>query len=323
MNDVEKKIAELFVKASTQNPVATFEETSTKFSRSISSVGGASASFTMSNIIFSIKGVLFMFLILITACFLIFQSGYEAKNDFFPSGQKKNSLVFDQNSDSILFNLNVKKNIEDERELNSVELNTAPSFAENNLKTENVNEIEQSNARQKVAAAVCSNLMNGTFSDSLMPGVKLAEKRDTSNFLLEAEQKDFIKFELSGYCPEKDSIILFTINELSTESDFSKIAKQAREAGIKFKYQVHHQRIKKGKKRKKIKTEDVYQVRGFKINMMIDGTDKSSQISVKVSKWGKFEVNFGWHVNEEGKAVALIEDSDVTKASSSYPKQKK
>lgn len=321
MKDVEKKIAELFDRASTQNPVVSFEETWANFLTSISTGAGVSISSALANIVFSVKGVLFIVFFFVTTCILLVQKSDENKYPSLLPDTDQILLNFGQGSDSVLIKQHAKKTIKNKKEINSVELNSTPFFSEKKLKIKSINKIEQPSVQQKDKKY--SSLINVPFSDSLKSNVVLAEKNDTSKFVLEAEQKDFMKLKLPDNSFVKDSIMLFTINELSTESDFSNIAKQAREAGIVFKYQVHHQRLRKGKKRKKIKTEDVYLIRDFKINMTIDGTGKSSQVSVKVSKRGKFEVNFGWQVNQEGKAIAFMESSDVTEASSFYPKKKK
>ena len=107
--------------------------------------------------------------------------------------------------------------------------------------------------------------------------------------------------------------VIFKLTELSSEVEFDRIAKLARNAGILFKYQVHH--------RRKRRFHKLFLVQDFKIFMSIKGTKHYSEISVNVPKRGKFIVEFGWYANEAGKAVSLTESVKITKATSFHPKK--
>ena len=100
-----------------------------------------------------------------------------------------------------------------------------------------------------------------------------------------------------------DKEVQFKLTEFSTESDFDAIKKQAEAVGIDFHYRVHHQKKKKSK--------NVYLVRDFNIEMQIPGTDIRSEIEVFVPRNGSFEVDLGWTLNEEGRAIALSESLKI------------
>ncbi|MEO1263097.1 MAG: hypothetical protein AAFZ15_30085, partial [Bacteroidota bacterium] len=101
MKDVEKKIAELFDRASTQNPVVSFEETWANFLTSISTGAGVSISSALANIVFSVKGVLFIFIAFLNqqnAC------SHKKENNKYPSllpDTDQILLNFGQGSDSV------------------------------------------------------------------------------------------------------------------------------------------------------------------------------------------------------------------------------
>ena len=121
--------------------------------------------------------------------------------------------------------------------------------------------------------------------------------------------------ELSHSSKEKPEVLAlktkevsFTITEHTYESDFNRMAKAAKQAGIDFWFRVHHQ--------KKRKTKEIYLVRDFDIKMSIPGTTIQSIIEVKVKREEAFKISIGWTVDENGKAINLCESikMDTTKS---------
>ncbi|MDN5211883.1 hypothetical protein QQ020_07465 [Fulvivirgaceae bacterium BMA12] len=106
--------------------------------------------------------------------------------------------------------------------------------------------------------------------------------------------------------------MLFTLTELSSETDFQNIEKLAADAGVTFYSHVHHS---KQRYRGQLLISD------FVVEMTIDGTEITSRVKVEVPKRGRFAVDLGWFVSEDGKAVRLTDDITVTEAISKYPRR--
>ena len=110
----------------------------------------------------------------------------------------------------------------------------------------------------------------------------------------------------------KRKATLFTLTELSSNADFQNIEKLAADAGVDFYSHVH---------RFKHRYRGQLLISDFVVKMTINGTGITSDINVDVPKRGKFEVSVGWFVDEGGKVVALTDDITITKATSKHPKR--
>lgn len=116
----------------------------------------------------------------------------------------------------------------------------------------------------------------------------------------------------------KDSKTMFTLTELTSDEELERISKVAEEAGITFHFHVqHHFHTHKNEDPR---NPEIPLIRDFKAEMTIKGTNTSSQIKVRVPKRGKFELTFGWYLNEKGKAVRLTDDILITNALLKHPK---
>lgn len=112
---------------------------------------------------------------------------------------------------------------------------------------------------------------------------------------------DSIKTNKPGLKP---TAVLFTITESTGTGELASISSQARKAGIEYFYVVDL--------KKKLIAE-------FNVNMAIYGTRISSDVQVSVPKKGKFEVTFGWFVDDQGKAIKLSDDITIAEAPAKHP----
>lgn len=96
----------------------------------------------------------------------------------------------------------------------------------------------------------------------------------------------------------------FQINESSSTKTLARISAMAERAGINYTYVVD---LKKNL------------IREFNVEMFIKGTNKATTIQVNVPTEGQFEIEFGWSLNENGKAIELSPEVTVQGDKAKHP----
>ncbi len=98
--------------------------------------------------------------------------------------------------------------------------------------------------------------------------------------------------------------VKFTITETTTANELAGISSQAQRAGIHYTY------VRDFKKKL---------IREFNVDMYLNENNVASTVQVCVPKGGTFQISFGWYVNEQGKAVAFMDDVYQIEAEQKYP----
>ena len=323
MKDIDQYLDDLFNKASVQPPVVSYEETVARFKATITNDVDVSIEKSSSNVIFSKLGILSI-TILIISTIVVFNyqnNDHQKLNKTTSPISSQDTLPLEINqkntatTNSAKFEIS-KKNREaiKDRELT---YKSETSEKINNFSNQNNSQNTTKTSLQTTVSTIPERLQNIS-SDTISPESNDRFLVNKSNKLIDSSERvknNLAKFpenQILDTAKSEGTNVLFTLNELSSEKDFHRIASLAKEAGIEFKFQVHHQR--------KEKRKELFLVQDFKIDMSIPETDHFSQIKVKVPKWGKFEVTFGWVVHHQGKAISLTESITINKASSFYSK---
>ncbi len=98
--------------------------------------------------------------------------------------------------------------------------------------------------------------------------------------------------------------VTFQINESSSTKTLASISAMAERAGIDYTYVVD---LKKNL------------IREFNVEMFIRGTDKATTIQVNVPAEGRFEIELGWNLDGNGKAIELSREVLVERDRAKHP----
>lgn len=268
-----------------QTPKASFEEITERFTSSLPPNGATSTNLGVKGILSS-KSIVFMTTgLLMLSAFILFS---------LKSNTPKESTI------SFQIIMADSTDIEMEK---PIQKTTIPSIKKQVNKVSNSTDfqskqiISNTNTEESVNSVDSLEQMEELKNETPTIQLKNPEIIFNDSLISLPKPQNFVK-EFADIIMVDSIPVLFTITELTTETELYRISKLAKEAGIKYHYQVHSQRKQRGK--------ELFLIRDLNIKMNIPGTDIAKQIKLKVSKNGKFKIIFGWAENENGKAISLI-----------------
>ncbi len=311
MNSMDKHLDELFNKARTQAPKASFEDTIAQFNLTIAATGGSAAITSWLFKTLSIINGLVVTAVLVTTAIIVFDDHRPKKRDSIQAVSDSMYQDILSPGEPLIFPSAISSFDQDTTRGKTTGGENTALHTGTGVGTTVIGEIDNVSEskidyllRQKKQISI-PEIQSRNITGIMHSYVSSAWPEGTITTL-----PDSIKPVVTGI--PKPKSMLFTLTALSSETDFQNIEKLAADAGVTFYSHVHHS---KQRYRGQLLISD------FVVEMTIDGTEITSHIKVDMPKRGKFEVNLGWFVNEDGKAVSLTDDITVTEAVSKYPRR--
>lgn len=285
MRKSDQYLEDLFEKARTESPVASFEEVSVRFSGTLSyAAPGTIFKLLAKYKLFTIGIVSVATLTLVN---VMLSSDHYEKQEPKPAVQEAftNPIIQQPPSEVI-------SPLSDQEE--EVDLPLAP------LKT------------QKISDLLTPANIAERETISLLPPVGRPEEvlsiRKSSPSFVEIASfvRSLVDESSSKTTQAPEKVVKFTISESTSTRQLASISAQAQKAGIEYTYVVDL--------KKKL-------IQEFNVDMAIRNTDIVASVQVCVPRKDSFTVSFGWFADANGKAIRLLENVHLVKTEQKHPLQ--
>lgn len=286
MNTSDEHLNNIFQLAKVQTPIATFAEVQNQFTEALLAGAGTAAGAVASGKsgLLGLGPAILVPVAVVFSGLMFFMYGPNSFNSPEPNfiePMVADTLAEEEEPALVPFNLDTIIYEEDplEPELNDIEVEQVQPF------------IEQKEEEFHEAPLHIPKSMD----DSLF-GKAISRKRT----VLISVQTDSLENVIND-----NSVVAFLITELTKKSELEYIAQMARAAGIDYDYKADYKKKRRPKR---------YYIREIRITMNIEGDCQcvTEEIYAKVGKEGKFTVNIGWTVDENGRAIQFNKRVDTS-----------